>query len=66
VWVSSSPDGEGRGWSDPLRLLEGQTDGYTSAQALGEDRFRVVFAESSFDEYRPGPNRITRVVLRAA
>ena len=63
MWALESPDGEGRSWSVPLQLYEGQTDGYSSAQVVGEDRFRVVYAQSSFDALQPGPNRIVRVEL---
>jgi len=34
-------------------------------QALAPDRFRIVYAESTFDEYQEGGNRIVRVEVKA-
>ena len=65
VHVMASWDGTGRTWSQPAAVYEGQTSGYTNVQALAPDRFRIVYAESTFDEYQEGGNRIVRVEVKA-
>ena len=63
--VMASWDGEGRSWSEPVVLYEGQTDGYSNLQALGTDRFRICYQEGTFDTLQEGGNRIVRVELKA-
>ncbi len=58
--IMASWDGEGRQWSKPLVLYEGQTSGYSTVQTLGADRFRVCYQEGTFNKFQPGPNRIVR------
>ena len=60
VHIMASWDGAGHQWSEPLVLYEGQTSGYSNLQALGDDRFRVVYQEGSFDAYQEGGNRLVR------
>lgn len=64
VHVITSHDGRGVEWSDPVILYEGQTSGYTSVQALDDDRFRVVHQEGSFDAFLPGGSRFVRTEFR--
>ena len=63
VWATASKD-QGRSWIEPIGLYRGQTDGYSSLQAIDSRTFRVVYAESSFDAPQPGPNRIVRATVR--
>ena len=65
VHVMASWDGTGRTWSEPVPVYKGQTSGYTNVQALAPDRFRIVYAESTFDKYQEGGNRIVRVEVKA-
>ena len=63
VYVRVSPDGLGSRWTKPVLLYKGPGSGYTHLQALGPDRFRVVFDESPFaDKVAPG-GKIMRVAL---
>ena len=65
VHVMASLDDQGREWSKPLVLYEGQTSGYTNLQSLAGDRFRVVHQEGSFDAHQPGGSRFVRTELLA-
>ena len=66
VYVMASWDGTGNSWSEPLQIYQGQTSGYTNVQALGKDRFKIVYAEGTFDAYQKGGNYIVRVEIAAA
>ncbi len=61
----ASWDGAGRNWSEPVVLYEGQTGGYSNLQALGPDRFRIIYQEGTFDTLQKGGNRIVRVEMSA-
>jgi len=63
--VMVSWDGEGKNWSEPIILYEGQTSGYSNIQALAADRFRICYQEGSFDALQEGGNRIVRVEMTA-
>ena len=65
VHVMAGLDDQGREWSKPLVLYEGQTSGYTNLQSLDGDRFRVVHQEGSFDAHQPGGSRFVRTELLA-
>ena len=63
VYVRASPDGLGTEWTEPVRLYKGPGTGYTHMQALGPDRFRVLFDESPFREKHAPGGKIVRVEL---
>ena len=63
--IMASWDGRGEEWTEPLLIYEGQTDGYSNLQALGDDSLRVCYQEGTFNKYQPGGHRIVRLELKA-
>ena len=63
VYVRASLDGLGTNWTEPLLLYKGPGSGYTHLQALGSDRFRVVFDQSAFYDKTGLGGKIIRLEL---
>ena len=66
VHVMVDATGTAKHWSKPVLVYRGPGSGYTDIQAIGPDRFRLVYDESPFGTEKENYGRIVRTLIRIA